>query len=75
MAIKGVLFDFSGTLFRVEPVRDWLAAVLREEGVEVAPEDFERYVSGLTAHAAPSRAVRLRSGCRRSWRTRWRAGI
>ncbi|WKN13133.1 HAD family hydrolase [Streptomyces sp. JUS-F4] len=52
MAITGVLFDFSGTLFRVEPVRDWLAAVLREEGADVAPEDFERYVSGLTAAGA-----------------------
>ncbi|MFG3281058.1 HAD family hydrolase [Streptomyces sp. NPDC048111] len=28
MTIKGVLFDFSGTLFRVEPVADWLDAVL-----------------------------------------------
>ncbi|NEB41564.1 HAD family hydrolase [Streptomyces sp. SID14515] len=52
MVIKGALFDFSGTLFRIEPVRDWLAAVLREEGVDVAPEDFERYVSGLTAAGA-----------------------
>ncbi|WP_103510822.1 HAD family hydrolase [Streptomyces sp. SM13] len=52
MVIRGVLFDFSGTLFRIEPVRDWLATVLREEGVDVAPEDFERYVSGLTAAGA-----------------------
>ena len=32
MAIKGVLFDFSGTLFCVESVRDWLQAVLEETG-------------------------------------------
>ncbi|MFE5963405.1 HAD family hydrolase [Streptomyces rubiginosohelvolus] len=52
MVIKGVLFDFSGTLFRIEPVRDWLAAVLREEGVDVPPEDFEPYVTGLTEAGA-----------------------
>ncbi|MEV7903639.1 HAD family hydrolase [Streptomyces anulatus] len=52
MVIRGVLFDFSGTLFRIEPVRDWLDAVLREEGVDVTPEDFERYVSGLTEAGA-----------------------
>lgn len=52
MAITGVLFDFSGTLFRVEPVRDWLATVLRERGVDVPPRDFERYVDGLTSVGA-----------------------
>ncbi|MFE6703330.1 HAD family hydrolase [Streptomyces sp. NPDC057718] len=52
MVIKGVLFDFSGTLFRIEPVRDWLAAVLREEGVDVPAEVFERYVTGLTEACA-----------------------
>ncbi|MFF8987422.1 HAD family hydrolase [Streptomyces globisporus] len=52
MVIKGVLFDFSGTLFRIEPVRDWLAAVLREEGVDVPPEDFEPYVTGLAEAGA-----------------------
>ncbi|MFG3408878.1 HAD family hydrolase [Streptomyces sp. NPDC048142] len=52
MVIKGVLFDFSGTLFRIEPVRDWLAAVLREEDIDVTPEDFERYVRELTAAGA-----------------------
>ncbi|WP_128816918.1 HAD family hydrolase [Streptomyces sp. S063] len=52
MVTRGVLFDFSGTLFRIEPVRDWLAAVLREEGVDVPAEDFERYVTGLTESGA-----------------------
>ncbi|MET9896453.1 HAD-IA family hydrolase [Streptomyces sp. NPDC006465] len=32
MTIKGVLFDFSGTLFRVEPTEAWLRAVLAETG-------------------------------------------
>ncbi|WP_419993261.1 HAD family hydrolase [Streptomyces boninensis] len=33
MAIKGVLFDFSGTLFRIESAAGCLAAVLREQGI------------------------------------------
>ncbi|MDR3082211.1 MAG: HAD-IA family hydrolase [Streptomyces sp.] len=33
MAIKGVLFDFSGTLFRIEPTEVWLRAVLTEAGI------------------------------------------
>lgn len=74
MVIQGVLFDFSGTLFRIEPVRDWLDAVLREEGVDVTPEDFERYVSGLTeAGALP--AARPRSGSPTGWPGRCPAGI
>ncbi|OCC07266.1 HAD family hydrolase [Streptomyces sp. PTY087I2] len=52
MVTKGVLFDFSGTLFRIEPVRDWLAAVLSEEGIDVPQEDFEPYVTGLTEAGA-----------------------
>ncbi|MGP4001109.1 HAD family hydrolase [Streptomyces sp. 8N706] len=38
MAIKGVLFDFSGTLFRVEPADSWLRTVLDRAGTAV-PED------------------------------------
>ncbi|MDF6040792.1 HAD-IA family hydrolase [Streptomyces sp. JH14] len=52
MPIKGVLFDFSGTLFRIEPVRSWLGAVLAQRGVAVAGADFERYVKELTAAGA-----------------------
>lgn len=33
--IKGVMFDFSGTLFRIEPTEDWLRAVLTEAGMDV----------------------------------------
>ncbi|MCT9004671.1 HAD family hydrolase [Streptomyces rhizosphaerihabitans] len=32
MTVKGVLFDFSGTLFRVEATESWLRAVLAETG-------------------------------------------
>ncbi|MES9506394.1 HAD-IA family hydrolase [Streptomyces sp. NPDC000609] len=52
MQIKGVLFDFSGTLFRIEPVRSWLRAVLTEREVTVDEADFERYVSELEAAGA-----------------------
>ncbi|MEE1773888.1 HAD-IA family hydrolase [Streptomyces sp. JV185] len=52
MQIKGVLFDFSGTLFRIEPVRSWLRAALAEQGVTVGEADFERYVSELEAAGA-----------------------
>ncbi|MEW2489837.1 HAD-IA family hydrolase [Streptomyces sp. NPDC048411] len=52
MMIKGVLFDFSGTLFRIEPVRSWLSAVLAERSITVADADFERYVADLTAAGA-----------------------
>ena len=36
--IAGVLFDFSGTLFRIEPTESWLRAVLARSGVSM-PED------------------------------------
>ncbi|MFD7624111.1 HAD family hydrolase [Streptomyces sp. NPDC059802] len=52
MQIKGVLFDFSGTLFRIESVRSWLRAVLAERGVTVGEADFERYASELEAAGA-----------------------
>ncbi|WP_392668147.1 HAD family hydrolase [Streptomyces sp. LN785] len=52
MMIKGVLFDFSGTLFRIESVRSWLAAVLAEQEMRVDAADFERYAEGLTAAGA-----------------------
>nr|WSW70734.1 HAD-IA family hydrolase [Streptomyces sp. NBC_00995] len=52
MPIKGVLFDFSGTLFRIESVRSWLAATLAERGPSVDEADFERYVQELEVSGA-----------------------
>ncbi|MFD0025936.1 HAD family hydrolase [Streptomyces sp. NPDC058382] len=52
MPIKGVLFDFSGTLFRIESVRSWLAAALAERGVSVDDADFDRYAQELEAAGA-----------------------
>ncbi|MFF1925798.1 HAD family hydrolase [Streptomyces sp. NPDC058221] len=52
MPIKGVLFDFSGTLFRIESVRSWLAAALAERGLSVNEADFDRYARELEAAGA-----------------------
>lgn len=52
MPIKGALFDFSGTLFRIESVRSWLAATLAERGLSVDEADFERYVQELEVSGA-----------------------
>lgn len=52
MAVKGVLFDFSGTLFRIESVDSWLRAVLDARGATVGRADFARYVQRLTAAGA-----------------------
>ncbi|MFE7466546.1 HAD family hydrolase [Streptomyces sp. NPDC057499] len=52
MQIKGVLFDFSGTLFRIEPVRSWLRAVLTGRGITVDESAFERYAGELEAAGA-----------------------
>ncbi|WP_330237823.1 HAD family hydrolase [Streptomyces sp. NBC_00525] len=52
MPIKGVLFDFSGTLFRIESVRSWLAATLAERGVTVDEAAFKRYAAELEAYGA-----------------------
>ncbi len=52
MVFKGVLFDFSGTLFRIESARDWLRAVLDERG-DAAPEaDLSRWAAELEAAGA-----------------------
>ncbi|MBO0914847.1 HAD family hydrolase [Streptomyces laculatispora] len=52
MPIKGVLFDFSGTLFRIESVRSWLAAACAARGVSVDEADFDRYARELEAACA-----------------------
>ncbi|GAA2978095.1 HAD-IA family hydrolase [Streptomyces flavovirens] len=52
MRIKGVLFDFSGTLFRIEPVGTWLRAVLDERGTAVERREFAAYAEGLTLAGA-----------------------
>ncbi|MFJ8857736.1 HAD family hydrolase [Streptomyces sp. NPDC102451] len=52
MQIKGVLFDFSGTLFRIESVESWLRAVLDARSATVEQADFEHWTRRLTAAGA-----------------------
>ncbi|GFH34710.1 HAD family hydrolase [Streptomyces pacificus] len=52
MAIKGVLFDFSGTLFRIESVTSWLRAALDRTGISVGEDAFARYARELAAAGA-----------------------
>lgn len=47
MAIKGVLFDFSGTLLRVETTRSWLRAALDRAQLPLAQGQFECLVTAL----------------------------
>jgi HAD superfamily hydrolase (TIGR01549 family) len=58
MAIKGVLFDFSGTLFRIESTRHWLTAVLDEIGTVLPPGEVDRLTQELErAGALPGGAA------------------
>ncbi|QXE38199.1 HAD-IA family hydrolase [Streptomyces sp. GMY02] len=52
MTFKGVLFDFSGTLFRIESAGSWLRAVLDEAGVALPPDEVRRYAMKLAVAGA-----------------------
>lgn len=52
MTIKGVLFDFSGTLFRIEPARDWLRAALDARGSALPEAELAGYAERLAAAGA-----------------------
>ncbi|MGR6974325.1 HAD family hydrolase [Streptomyces cynarae] len=52
MAIKGVLFDFSGTLFRIESTESWLRAVLAETDVTLPESELLRLAGQLEAAGA-----------------------
>ncbi|MFG2503073.1 HAD family hydrolase [Streptomyces sp. NPDC048441] len=47
MTIKGALFDFSGTLFRIEPTGTWLRAVLQEARLSLPDPELERLAAEL----------------------------
>jgi HAD superfamily hydrolase (TIGR01493 family) len=47
MAIKGVLFDFSGTLFRIESTQRWLTAVLEQTGAVLPDAEVARLAQEL----------------------------
>ncbi|MER6319637.1 HAD family hydrolase [Streptomyces sp. NPDC001581] len=50
--IKGVMFDFSGTLLRIESTGEWLAAALAATGVSLAEGEFDETVRRLTEYGA-----------------------
>ncbi|MGP3636487.1 HAD family hydrolase [Streptomyces sp. 24-1644] len=52
MTFTGALFDFSGTLFRIESVHSWLRTVLDQRGLTVERHAFEGYVRELTSAGA-----------------------
>ncbi|WP_069812184.1 HAD family hydrolase [Streptomyces sp. TP-A0874] len=47
MTIEGVLFDFSGTLFHIEPAERWLRTALEREGVALSDEETARWTAAL----------------------------
>ncbi|MCX5383856.1 HAD family hydrolase [Streptomyces sp. NBC_00083] len=52
MTIRGVLFDFSGTLFRGEPVDAWLSAALDACAITLPEAELARYAMRLEAAGA-----------------------
>ncbi|MBX7465004.1 HAD-IA family hydrolase [Streptomyces sp. MAG02] len=61
MTIKGVLFDFSGTLFRVESTGDWLSIVLDTAGITLTDSELAHHTRALEeAGALPGGANPLR---------------
>ncbi|WP_328321644.1 HAD family hydrolase [Streptomyces sp. NBC_00388] len=50
--MKAVLFDFSGTLFRIEPVTTWLRAALDATGTTLSQDEFSLRAAELTAAGA-----------------------
>lgn len=47
MTIKGCMFDFSGTLFRIEPCGSWLRATLTAEGVTAGDDEVAAHAREL----------------------------
>lgn len=62
--IKALMFDFSGTLFRVEPVEAWLRAVLDAHGLTLGAEEFHTLAARLEELGAlPGGALPRRMPC------------
>lgn len=71
--ITGVLFDFSGTLFRIESVESWLRAVLRTSDVSMPEDEIRRAAAGLEAAGAlpgGSTPQRMPDELARAWEVR-----
>ncbi|MGX8909562.1 HAD family hydrolase [Streptomyces netropsis] len=52
MTVKGVLFDFSGTLFRIESTASWLRSVLDRARIPLDEAEFKRLTRALEACGA-----------------------
>ncbi|KNE81147.1 MULTISPECIES: HAD family hydrolase [Streptomyces] len=69
MAITGVLFDFSGTLFRIETVERWLRVTLDRLGIAVPEAELAHWAEqlaragalpgGSSPHGVPERLAPL----------------
>ncbi|RMI37908.1 HAD family hydrolase [Streptomyces triticirhizae] len=73
MTIRGVLFDFSGTLLRIEPTVDWLRVGLTRVGVEVSEEELRRLAGELERVGAlpgGSEPEEIPPGLRELWEAR-----
>ncbi|MQA11392.1 MAG: HAD-IA family hydrolase [Pseudonocardiaceae bacterium] len=68
MPIRGVLFDFSGTLFRLEADEVWLDAALRKAGAELDETVKANLLDQLTTPTGHS--VRLPDHLRDAWHRR-----
>ncbi|AVH60300.1 MULTISPECIES: HAD family hydrolase [Streptomyces] len=73
MTIKGVLFDFSGTLFRAESTESWLRGALRAAGLTLPEGKLAEAAHALESVGAlpgGGRPPRLPEGFDEVWRTR-----
>ncbi|NUP41312.1 MAG: HAD-IA family hydrolase [Streptomyces sp.] len=50
--MKGVMFDFSGTLLRIQSTEEWLAGALDEAGVRPDAREFAEWAARLTEYGA-----------------------
>ncbi|WP_326794638.1 HAD family hydrolase [Streptomyces sp. NBC_01808] len=76
MSPKAVLFDFSGTLFRIEPAVRWLRSALDASGVTADDAALARYAAALErAGALPGGSFpeRVPESLAELWRTRDRS--
>jgi putative hydrolase of the HAD superfamily len=52
MTVKGCMFDFSGTIFRIEPCPVWLRAVLDAQGIVASDDEVARWAVRLEQSGA-----------------------
>lgn len=58
MTVKGCMFDFSGTVFRIEPAEVWLRAALDTHGLTAGEDEVAAYARRLErAGAQPGGAL------------------